>query len=218
MQFARKKSDLKCAKGGKMKFLRKINKGLILTIIVLIALVLYFDNLEKQREAEKTDIKATCEEFIKLTDKYSVLPEDMQIIQKEMPEERVKKHVGEMRAELEKIMITNTESINIQSQILEENLRNGYNELEVRTKLSRKIQKISSYEFEGNQVTVNLKDQVERTIKATDGMEEHNENSSFEASKDQIILKKENGKWKVVYANLQFDDTTRYYEDSMELR
>ena len=106
----------------------------------------------------------------------------------------------------------------IQSQILEENLRNGYNELEVRTKLSRKIQKISSYEFEGNQVTVNLKDQVERTIKATDGMEEHNENSSFEASKDQIILKKENGKWKVVYANLQFDDTTRYYEDSMELR
>ncbi|OKZ66100.1 MAG: hypothetical protein BHW02_02675 [Clostridium sp. 28_12] len=201
-----------------MKILRKINKGLILTIIVLIALVLYFNNLEKQREAEKTDIKATCEEFIKLTDKYSVLPEDMQIIQKEMPEERVKKYVGEMRAELEKIMITNTESINIQSQILEENLRNGYNELEVRTKLSRKIQKISSYEFEGNQVTVNLKDQVERTIKATDGMEEHNENSSFEASKDQIILKKENGKWKVVYANLQFDDTTRYYEDSMELR
>jgi len=60
-------------------------------------------------------------------------------------------------------------------------------ELEVRTKLSRKIQKISSYEFEGNQVTVNLKDQVERTIKATDGMEEHNENSSFEASKDQLI-------------------------------
>ena len=69
-----------------MKILRKINKGLILTIIVLIALVLYFNNLEKQREAEKTDIKATCEEFIKLTDKYSVLPEDMQIIQKEMPE------------------------------------------------------------------------------------------------------------------------------------
>ena len=104
-----------------MKILRKINKGLILTIIVLIALVLYFNNLEKQREAEKTDIKATCEEFIKLTDKYSVLPEDMQIIQKEMPEERVKKYVGEMRAELEKIMITNTETINIQSQILEEN-------------------------------------------------------------------------------------------------
>ena len=193
-----------------MKFLRKINKGLILTIIVLIALVLYFNNLEKQREADKTDIKATCEEFIKLTDKYSVLPEDMQVIQKEMPEERVKNYVGEMKAELEKIMITNTESINIQSQILEENLRNGYNALEVRTKLSRKIQKISSYEFEGNQVTVNLKDQ--------DGMEEHNENSSFEASNDQIILKKENGKWKVVYANLQFDDTTRYYEDSMELR
>ena len=54
-----------------MKILRKINKGLILTIIVLIALVLYFNNLEKQREAEKTDIKATCEEFIKLTFKMS---------------------------------------------------------------------------------------------------------------------------------------------------
>ena len=34
----------------KMKILRKINKGLILTIIVLLALTVYLVNIEKQRK------------------------------------------------------------------------------------------------------------------------------------------------------------------------
>ena len=52
-----------------MKTLKKINKGLILTILVLIVLILYFNNLEKQRDKDKPDIKKACEDFIELTDK-----------------------------------------------------------------------------------------------------------------------------------------------------
>lgn len=47
-----------------MKALKKINKGLILTILVLIVLILYFNDLEKQRDKDKPDIKKTCEDFI----------------------------------------------------------------------------------------------------------------------------------------------------------
>ena len=35
-----------------MRVLKKINKGLILTILVLIAIILYYNNLEKQRDKE----------------------------------------------------------------------------------------------------------------------------------------------------------------------
>ena len=183
-----------------MKVLKKINKGLILTILVLIVLVIYFSNLEKQRASDKTDIKKVCESFIELTDKYSVLPEELQTLKGEVPE----------------IMIDNQESVNIQQKILEESLRNGYSEGQVRTNWSRKIQKVSSYQFEKNQVTVSLKDNIEETIKTSDGIEEYNKNNEFEASKDEIVLQKVNGKWKVVYANLLFDDNTSYYYDGME--
>ena len=185
-----------------MKFLKKINKGLILTILVLIVLILYFNNLEKQRDKDKPDIKKACEDFIELTDKYSVLPVELQTLQDNIPD-------------LADVMIDNQESINIQQKILEENLKNGYNVLEVRTNLSRKIQKVSSYQFENNQVTVSLKDNVEETIKTSDGLEEYDKNNEFEASEDEIVLQKVDGKWKIVYANLQFDDNARYYYDEM---
>lgn len=199
-----------------MKVLKKINKGLILTILVLIVLVIYFSNLEKQRASDKTDIKKVCESFIELTDKYSVLPEELQTLKGEVPEDKVKEYTNQMKKDLTEIMIDNQESVNIQQKILEESLRNGYSEGQVRTNWSRKIQKVSSYQFEKNQVTVSLKDNIEETIKTSDGIEEYNKNNEFEASKDEIVLQKVNGKWKVVYANLLFDDNTSYYYDRME--
>ncbi len=198
-----------------MKFLKKINKGLILTVIVLVVLILYFNNLEKQRDKDKPDIKKACEDFIKLTDKYSVLPVELQTLQDNIPEEKVDDYIKQMKKDLADVMIDNQESINIQQKILEENLKNGYNVLEVRTNLSRKIQKVSSYQFENNQVTVSLKDNVEETIKTSDGLEEYDKNNEFEASEDEIVLQKVDGKWKIVYANLQFDDNARYYYDEM---
>ena len=198
-----------------MKVLKKINKGLILTILVLIVLILYFNNVEKQRDKDKPDIKKACEDFIELTDKYSVLPVELQTLQDDIPEEKVDEYIKQMKKDLADVMIDNQESINIQQKILEENLKNGYNVLEVRTNLSRKIQKVSSYQFENNQVTVSLKDNVEETIKTSDGLEEYDKNNEFEASEDEIVLQKVDGKWKIVYANLQFDDNARYYYDEM---
>ena len=120
-----------------MKVLKKINKGLILTIIVLAALLIYISGVEKQRNADKPDIRKACEDFILLTDKYVVLPEDMQ--KSEVSEEKVNEYVNQMKSDVEKVMISNTEAVKIQKQVIENNLRNGYDALDVRIKMSRKI-------------------------------------------------------------------------------
>ena len=146
-----------------MKVLKKINKGLILTIIVLAALLIYISSIEKQRNSDKTDIRKACEEFIALTDKYVVLPEDMQ--KSEVSEEKVNEYVNQMKNDVEKVMISNTEAVKIQEQVIENNLRDSYNALDVRSKVSRKIKKINGYEFDGNQVTVKLNNQVEIVTK-----------------------------------------------------
>lgn len=196
-----------------MKVLKKINKGLILTIIVLAALLIYISGVEKQRNADKTDIRKACEEFIALTDKYVVLPEDMQ--KSEVSEEKVNEYVNQMKSDVEKVMISNTEAVKIQEQVIENNLRNGYNALDVRSKVSRKIKKINGYEFDGNQVTVKLNNQVEIVTKVFDEIDSTKETETFDASNDEIILQKIDGKWKIVYSNLQFDGSNRYYSDDI---
>lgn len=196
-----------------MKVLKKINKGLILTIIVLAALLIYISSVEKQRNADKPDIRKACEDFILLTDKYVVLPEDMQ--KSEVSEEKVNEYVNQMKNDVEKVMISNTEALKIQEQVIENNLRDSYNALDVRSKVSRKIKKINGYEFDGNQVTVKLKDQVEIVIKVFDEIDSTKETETFDASNDEIILQKIDGKWKIVYSNLQFDGSNRYYSDDI---
>lgn len=196
-----------------MKVLKKINKGLILTIIVLAALLIYISSIEKQRNSDKPDIRKACEDFILLTDKYVVLPEDMQ--KSEVSEEKVNEYVNQMKNDVEKVMISNTEALKIQEQVIENNLRDSYNALDVRSKVSRKIKKINGYEFDGNQVTVKLKDQVEIVTKVFDEIDSTKETETFDASNDEIILQKIDGKWKIVYSNLQFDGSNRYYNDDI---
>lgn len=196
-----------------MKVLKKINKGLILTIIVLAALLIYISGVEKQRNADKPDIRKACEEFIALTDKYVVLPEDMQ--KSEVSEEKVNEYVNQMKNDVEKVMISNTEAVKIQEQVIENNLRDSYNALDARSKMSRKIKKINGYEFDGNQVTVKLNNQVEIVTKVFDEIDSTKETETFDASNDEIILQKIDGKWKIVYSNLQFDGSNRYYGDDI---
>ena len=199
-----------------MKILRKINKGLVLTIIVLLALTVYLANVEKQRKEDKEDIKKACEEFISFTDKYLVLPEEMQKLTEPVVEDKIDEYKKEMKTELEKLMISNEENLKLQYQNLEFALDEGYHSSEgIRSKLERKITKISSYEFEGNQVTVTFKSKVKIIRKyLNEENEEQEKQKSFDVDEDEILLQKIDKKWKIVYADLKYDNYNYYYEDT----
>lgn len=199
-----------------MKILKKINKGLILTLIVLLVLIMYLANVEKQRNAEKEEIRKTCEDFISFTDKYSVLPKEMQTLTEEVSKSKLDDYKKEMKTELQKLMIQNEESVKIQHQVLSSNLDNGYTSKEIRSELERKIIKISNYAFEGDQVTVTFKSKIETSTKyLNEENEEQERQDSFEAPNEEIVLQKVDGKWKIVYSNLQYSNNSYYYEDSM---
>lgn len=190
-----------------MRFWKKINKGFILTIIVLIILIIYLVGVEKQREADKTEIKNACEEFVDLTNKYLVLPEEMQSLTDKITEEQEKEYGEEAEKALKNIMVDNTEAIKIQHQFLIQALKNGYNLTdELRTKYERDILEITSYEFEGNTVTVTFSSNVEIETKYLNYLnQEQTKALSFTAPSDEIMLEKVDGKWKVVYSNLQYE-------------
>lgn len=193
--------------------MRKVNKGLILTLIVLLALTTYILNVEKQRKADKEDIKKVCEQFISFTDKYTVLQEDMQTLDEPIAESKLNEYKKEIKKELEKLMIDNEEAVDLQYKILESVLADGYNELSITTKQTRKINQIKEYKFDGNKVTVKFQNNFERIGKFFDGNEIQTENKSFDTYSDEIILQKVEGTWKIVYSNLQFEESDRYYDE-----
>ena len=199
-----------------MKILKKINKGLLLTIVVIAILVIYLTNLEKQREADKTDIKKSCEDFIAFTDEYVVLPEDMQTYTGEISKEDKEKTEIQLKDALKEQMVDNDKAIEIQYEYLLDKLENGYKtETEVKTKNKRTMTKISNYEFDGKQVTVTLRTSTETTYKYKDEFtgEEKERKNTITSPSDEIVLQKVEGKWKIVYSYLQFDVGNNSYNE-----
>jgi len=185
--------------------MKKINKVFILTLIVLVALTLYILKVEMQRNADKEEIQNVYEEFIEFTDKYSVLPESLQKLTEHKDEDKIEEYKKQMKADLKKLMIDDEEAVNLQYQKLESVLTGGYNKLEIRTKQERKINRITTYRFNGNKVDIKFEGTVERKIKFSNGTEELTETKTFDTIYDEIILQKVDGKWKVKYSNLHFN-------------
>ena len=80
-----------------MKLLKKINKGLVLTVIVLVALIIYIVTVEISRNNEKPNIETACKNYIETINKYSVYPEKLQkLYNKEEYSEEQKKAAGEV--------------------------------------------------------------------------------------------------------------------------
>ena len=189
-----------------MKILRKINKGLVLTLIILVVLITYLIIQEIERGKEKENIVKSCEEFIDFVDKYNDLPENYQTIKNTITEEELKKYIETFKQEFKQLAISNENVIDIQAKVISSNLKNTeLSDFSITTKFDRKIKKIKRYEFDGNQVTVTLENDVKKEVKSNDAVtrEEVTNSNEFTATDDTITLQKEDEKWKIVYANLQ---------------
>lgn len=195
-----------------MKFIKKINIGLILTIIAIFAVVVYSVNLESERMLAKDDIKKSCENFINLTDKYCTLPSEYQVIGEKSSDVNLNNYYIEMENELKDKTINN-EIANLQKVILTEYLKNQLVDTsKITVTFKREITKISKYVFDGNQVTVSFNSKITTKQKYKDinletgELSEKTREDTFDIQNESITLEKKDGTWKVVYADLQYQD------------
>ena len=195
-----------------MKIWKKINKGLILTIIVVVILIIYLEQVERQREIDKTAIKTACNEYIKMVDSLIILPEDLQGYSQNLTQEDENKLKENINNELKKVMIDNQDAIDIQSQFIYETLKQA-NENKITTKCNKTIGKITKYEFDGDQVIVNFSSNLNTSYKQMNletNTEEEKENIQSIYG-EEITLQKIDGLWKIVYSNLN------YYQESSNM-
>ena len=192
-----------------MKILRKINKGFILTVIVLVVLSIYLINLEKQRETDKKEIEKACEQYIEFTNKYVVLPEENQKLTQQISDTELNKYKEELEAKLKEQMIDNKDAVDLQYQILVSTLEGNFSKNSIVTNISRTITDKPKYEFDGDQVQVTFTAKLSKTEKYLENGDDTEEDAKTRSNtqdtyNDQINLQKVDGKWKIVYSNLQF--------------
>lgn len=192
-----------------MKIVKKINKGFILTLIVLVALSIYLIKLEKQREVDKEEILKICEQYIEFTNKYVVLPEGEQKLPQQISDTELDKYKEELQTKLSEQMIDNKDAVDLQYQILVSTLESNFSKNSIVTSISRTMKDKPKYEFDGDQVQVTFTAKLSKTEKYLENENDTEEdaktrNNTQNTYNDQINLQKVDGKWKIVYSNLEF--------------
>ena len=192
-----------------MKFIKKLNIGLVLAIIAILAVIIYSVNIENERKASKQEIKKSCEEFISITDKYYTLPENYQTIGEKSQDVDLTNYYTEMENEL-KTKTINDSATKLQKTILTEYLKNQLVDTsKITVSFKREITKISEYKFDGNKVTIKQK-YKDINIEDNTSKEKVNE-TTFDTEGDTITLEQKDGVWKIVYADLQFNNINALY-------
>lgn len=188
-----------------MKILKKINIGLVLAIITILAVVIYCVNLESSRKSAKQDIKKVCEEFIDLSDKYSKLPEEYQNVGGDLKQVNLDVYYSQLETELKEKM-KNDAVVKIEKSVLEEKLKKQLYDLsKITIDVNTEITKISSYKFNGDEVTVTFNTKVTTKQKYLDDENKISEKiNETNYEDDSIVLQQIDGKWKIVLADLGY--------------
>ena len=196
-----------------MKVLKKINLGLVLTIIVVLAVVIYSINVEGERKSSKEEIRKSCEEYIDLIDKYVVLPESAQVFGEDVKNVKLDDYFAEMEGKLKEVMVSDS-AVSIEKSIVSDYAqRDLLNTTTFVTSYDKEIIKIKSYEFDGNQVTVAFESRIKIKQKYMDFNAETGESTekvkedTIDGLRETITLEKKEGKWKVVYSDLNFGES-----------
>lgn len=181
-----------------MKRLQKINKGVLLTIVVLVILCIYLIQVEVSRNAQKEEILASCKQYISIMDQYSV---------------KTEKEIEEARNQIKEVMIDNEVAINLQMKQLKEVAKSATKSNLKVSLLNREVKNVKSYEFDGDQVKVTLYCKITKETAHLEG----NKNSQTNYNTYEITLKKEQNHWKVVYSNLQEQELLNEATTSMKI-
>lgn len=199
-----------------MKMLKKINKGLILTVLVLLVLFIYLFTVEMNRNKAKPEIEKNVKEYIELMNKYATIPSDMQNLYMQIsPEEieakkkefdtRITEHLNKYEGELKEQMINNQKAVDMQKEVLEDFLKEENNmQSSIIIKYKKELVKIRKYLFDDDQVTLTLETKTEVESKYLSNGEEKLQKNEVTSNDDTMTLKLVDGKWKVVYSAIEY--------------
>lgn len=189
--------------------IQKINRGILLTTVVLLAVIVYLIVLVAAQAGEKPHIEEACRRYVDLEIRYSMLPADVRSGDADMPEEKLEAYLLDMESVLAPQYIDNDRILELALERLRNSLTSQAEGWSVIQEYEKAITSFESFSFSGSEVTVIFKTQtsIERT--ESTGAKTPSGRIAGETT-DTMVLQKQGDDWRVVYATL--------YEPNVEFR
>jgi hypothetical protein len=191
-----------------MKTISKINRGLIATVIVLIAVITYIVAVTVSQDTAKPTIKQACADYIAMDIKYKLLPSDYTDANKKVPQSLQDSIISNMKSDIKAAYIDNKPLVDTVIKEYQDNLEAQFKNGANLKSIKRQILKFNSIDFNGDTVVVNFNSIVD--VELITGYTTNNNTGvvtpTFQANNshtsESISFEKVDGKWKVVVANL----------------
>lgn len=176
-----------------MSMLRKLNRGFLLFIILVIVVAIYLIINGISHKEDKKEIIAICEEYIPKEVAYGMLPEQYREDGNSMPSEQVVNYIDQMKEDLTSYYANEINYENL-IEYLEKNINSLSKGEYIVTKYEKTIKNIETITFNGDTARVSI---VSNTTYHSEDIK-----SDDVQIDDYIVFQKINGKWKITSTTL----------------
>lgn len=191
-----------------MKFIKKINRGLILTVAVILALLIYLTVTHFSRYKDREEIRTVIHQFAQ---KYStaalLADEDIKNINEKWSDEACELLSKKTVEQCKPYFVDNEKCVELLFNGTTTMVR-GQNSSKLPIKeLSVSLVNLRNFSFDGDTVSLTAEFSVKYTGPAT--LYSNDERETEEISKtflerETLVLQKENGQWKLFYFDGDF--------------
>ncbi len=189
-----------------MRVFSKINRGILLTVAVIIAVAIYLVVNYFYQQAQIPEIKDICEKYVSAQVKYSMLPEKYRDIDSKISQAELDTYLSQMEADVGAFYPSDFKG---STALLKEDLINQSKGIKLVHNFSKSINSYKKFEFIDNSVSVTF---VSDTVYDGYSIMTGKSDKLLNQTEDKISLQKVDGKWKVVYSDIQ-RYTNKYTEE-----
>jgi hypothetical protein len=184
-----------------MKLLRKLNRGAILTFVIVLGVVIYLIVLSAGRQAEIPRIKVAAEQYVQAEIAWQMLPEKYRVEKASMPDAEYQAYIADLSVKIRSLYIDNEPIVQSLIRRLKVDLVQQAKGQGVVFAFQKTISKYERFEFDGDLVTVTMTTQTIYDGPSGTGGGTARMKTVGETT-DTLILQKVADQWKIVFANL----------------
>jgi len=193
-----------------MKYFSKINRGAILTALIIIAVICYLITNSVMQNREKPEIKQICETYLQKEISYNMLPLEYRVDKPAMIETVLNDYLALMKKDIIEFYPQNEQYYKFVIQTLTNDLTNQAKGTRVVFQYEKKIIRYDSILFDKDTVNVQFTSSTTMEAKDINNIGSTAKDKITQETQDNIILQKIGGKWKVIFASISRPMSNNY--------
>jgi len=184
-----------------MRALKKLNRGVVITIIVVLCVSIYLIVLDSTQNTQKSAIQKVVESYVKTYVGYNMLPKDYRVENSNISKTELDSYISKMESDIKSYFTENDSAYKFMTNNLKSDLESQKSDTTVVYSYEKAISSYTDFSFDKSIVTVTFE-----TNSKYDGPDKRDPTAGRlkldAVTTDTVVLKKVKDDWKVVYSNI----------------